>query len=457
LRNNQRYNVSAGSKNAVMHHLKYYAYCFCTVSLRPLPRGESGLTSSPASNFGWITGYPSVIRLGKVRPCRSDATPRGSIATSFIIVDMDNRLPLSALLSHVLVAFTIEFDNESEHQMPHRTTNHGSTAGSLDVPWLVSLAMWDNCMRFVGENGVTVHVLEKLAHATTNLNGMERWGYIVIKPDPADTRLKPPRRDWMIRATPAGRKAQEVWRPLFGTIERRWQTRFGKREINQLRESLLAVISQIKVELPDSLPILGYGLFSKGLYREQGAAAGRKDDAGSRLPLSALLSRVLLAFAIEFERESDLSLAMCANVVRVLDEKGVRIRDLSRLSGVSKELIKVSLAFLGKHGYLVLAPDGTTKGTSMVLLTPKGREAQNAYHKGLSIIEKRWQARFGKDAVRKLRGSLECLVGEPPARKSPLFRGLNPYPEGWRASVDQPDTLPHYPLVTHRGGFPDGS
>jgi DNA-binding MarR family transcriptional regulator len=370
---------------------------------------------------------------------------------------MDDRLPLSALLSHVLVAFTIEFDNESEHQMPHRTTNHGSTAGSLDVPWLVSLAMWDNCMRFVGENGVTVHVLEKLAHATTNLNGMERWGYIVIKPDPADTRLKPPRRDWMIRATPAGRKAQEVWRPLFGTIERRWQTRFGKREINQLRESLLAVISQIKVELPDSLPILGYGLFSKGLYREQGAAAGRKDDAGSRLPLSALLSRVLLAFAIEFERESDLSLAMCANVVRVLDEKGVRIRDLSRLSGVSKELIKVSLAFLGKHGYLVLAPDGTTKGTSMVLLTPKGREAQNAYHKGLSIIEKRWQARFGKDAVRKLRGSLECLVGEPPARKSPLFRGLNPYPEGWRASVDQPDTLPHYPLVTHRGGFPDGS
>jgi len=33
--------------------------------------------------------------------------------------------------------------------------------------------------------------------------------------------------------------------------------------------------------------------------------------------LSALLSRVLLAFAIDFERESDLSLAISANVVRV--------------------------------------------------------------------------------------------------------------------------------------------
>jgi DNA-binding MarR family transcriptional regulator len=371
---------------------------------------------------------------------------------------MDDRLPLSTLLSQVLVAFTIEFDNESEHRMPHRTANHGSTAGSLHAPWLVSLAMWENCMRFVGKNGVTVRVLEELAHTTTNLNGMERWGYIVVKPNPADTRLRPPRGDWMICATPAGRKAQQVWRPLFGTIERRWQARFGRLEINQLRESLWAVISQTNVELPDSLPILGYGLFSKGPDREQSAPAGREGDAGSRLPLSALLSRVLLAFAIEFECESDLSLAMCANVVRVLDEKGVRIRDLSRLSGVSKELIKGSLAFLGKRGYLVLAPDPTTKGTKLARLTPKGREAQDAYHKRLGVIEKRWEACFGKVAVRKLRGSLECLVGEPAAQQSsPLFRGLNPYPEGWRASVPQSDTLPHYPLVTHRGGFPDGS
>jgi hypothetical protein len=36
--------------------------------------------------------------------------------------------------------------------------------------------------------------------------------------------------------------------------------------------------------------------------------------------LSALLSRVLLAFAIEFERESDLSLEIGAKVVRVLIE-----------------------------------------------------------------------------------------------------------------------------------------
>src|ERR1700680_4170484 len=81
-------------------------------------------------------------------------------------------LPLSTLLSQVLVAFTIEFDNESERQMQHRTTNHGSTAGSLHAPWLVSLTMWSNCMRFIGREGMRVGELEDLARTTTNLNGM---------------------------------------------------------------------------------------------------------------------------------------------------------------------------------------------------------------------------------------------------------------------------------------------
>ena len=40
---------------------------------------------------------------------------------------MVDQLPLPALLSQALVSFTIELDNEFEHQMPHRTRNHGST------------------------------------------------------------------------------------------------------------------------------------------------------------------------------------------------------------------------------------------------------------------------------------------------------------------------------------------
>jgi hypothetical protein len=51
---------------------------------------------------------------------------------------MESDLPLSALLSQAYVAFAIEFDNEFEHQVPHSSTRHGSTAGFPRAPWLVS-------------------------------------------------------------------------------------------------------------------------------------------------------------------------------------------------------------------------------------------------------------------------------------------------------------------------------
>ena len=72
---------------------------------------------------------------------------------------MADQLPLPSLLSHALVAFTIELDNEFEHQMPHRTRDHGSTGRG--GPWLVSMVMWFNCMQFVGEEPMPVAELER--------------------------------------------------------------------------------------------------------------------------------------------------------------------------------------------------------------------------------------------------------------------------------------------------------
>jgi DNA-binding MarR family transcriptional regulator len=284
----------------------------------------------------------------------------------------------------------------------------------------------------------------------------EWWGYIVIKPKAAGASSKRMHPDAVVLPTAGGRKAQQVWRMLDGLIEKRWRERFGEDAIDDLRQSLATIVSQLDVELFDSLPILGYGLFSHGPEKPPRAQITESLAASARLSLPSLLSRVLLWFAIEFEQTSEVSLAISANILRLLSEEGIPLRDLPRMAAVSKEAVAMAMSFLSSRGYvLVASKPGGSRG-KILLLTPKGRNAQEAYSKLVGSIEQRWQAQLGDGTVRLLRNSLTRLVGEPIAQRSPLFRGLEAYPNGWRASVPRPEGLPHYPMVLHRGGFPDG-
>jgi DNA-binding MarR family transcriptional regulator len=166
---------------------------------------------------------------------------------------------------------------------------------------------------------------------------------------------------------------------------------------------------------------------------------------------------VLVAFALEFERGSEVSLAICANVLRVIGDEGTRVRELPRLSGVSKEAIAMALAFLEKRGYAAVKPESAGSKTKVLMLTPKGQIVCDVYRELIVAIEKRWRVRFGEGAVDTLREALEGLGAGTSAEKSRLFEGLKPYADGWRSAVRKPETLPHYPMVLHRGGYPDGS
>jgi hypothetical protein len=162
--------------------------------------------------------------------------PRGD--GTIIIGAVAVRQPLPTLLSQVLVAFTIEFDNEAEHQVSHRTTT-GRDGGPRGASWLASQVMWSNVMQFVSAEGILVRDLHSRARTRRDsLTGLQRWGYVDLKPDPSDGRISPPRGDLVVRATAGGRRAQVVWRPLAGQTEERWRLRFGSDNIRQLRESL---------------------------------------------------------------------------------------------------------------------------------------------------------------------------------------------------------------------------
>ena len=357
-------------------------------------------------------------------------------------------LPLPTLLSHALVAFIMEFDNEFEHRTPHRTTKHGATPGSHRAPFLLSMVMWSGFLRFVPDEGIAVSDFQRVAqlpkkNLRTWLTRMsEWWGYVTLEPNTTDDRSTKGGASWIIRPTPGGRRALESWRPLTGIIEGRWRERFGRDAIEQLRESLLALADRCAVDMPNFLPILGYGLRSDLPDQPRHASSDRA--------LPALLSKVLLAFAIDFERESELALAICANVLRLATDDGVPVRELPRLAGVSKEAIAIALSFLEKRGYANVEPQSAASRTKVLKLTAKGLAARQSYEQLVQAIEERWQDRFGRDTIAALRTSLERIDGE-------LLRGLEPYPNCWRAAVPRPESLPHYPMILHRGGFPDGS
>jgi hypothetical protein len=74
-----------------------------------------------------------------------------------------------------------------------------------------------------------------------------------------------------------------------------------------------------------------------------------------------------------------------------------------------------------------------------------------------AATEERWRSTYGPGHLAALRAALEPLVGGGAIDSSPLAAGLTPEPGNWRASVKAPATLPHYPPVLQRGGFPDGS
>ena len=129
----------------------------------------------------------------------------------------------------------------------------------------------------------------------------------------------------------------------------------------------------------------------------------------------------------------------------------------------------MSAGWLERHGYVVNEPDSATGRGRQVRLTPRGEQAQDDYHRLADRIGDGWRARSGDGVIDGLTGALRALYAQPDGQQQPLIgAGLVPYPDGWRAHppyqrlteamiADPAGALPHYPMVTHRGGYPDGS
>lgn len=372
---------------------------------------------------------------------------------------MPDRPLLCTLLSRALVAHTIELDNEFERRLAQSGENARVT----------SVVMWSNFLRFVGDeitvgDLVAATALPK-ARVLSNIGGMERWRYVSVGPK-SRTGQETAKRDgsgsgrglrddWLVRPTGAGRVGQEAWPSLFGEVEQRWTARFGSNEVRDLRDALASLVRRLDVELPEYLPIVAStdGFVTGFSPRPRtGTATGE---------LGVLLAQVLLAYTLEFERDSELALPLSENVVRVLGADGLQVREVPGAAGISKEATSASFTSLVKSGHATV--EGSTAATKVARLSASGEAARRRTSDLHHGVEAAWAERFGNDDVRRLTGTLERIL-ESPA----LADGMRPDPNGWRASkpyrarteallADPLSALPHYPMVLHRGGWPDGS
>ena len=376
-------------------------------------------------------------------------------------------LPLTALLSMVLTAFIIEFDNEFERLVPHWTTTSRKVEEPRLGTWLVSMAGW-YYLHLLGQDGATTGELRDRARAPLlPLAGMERWGYVTFGPSPAHPDVK--RSDWLVRPSIKGRVARELGDPLCTIIEERWRQRFSGGSAQTLRECLLKVVAKLDTELPDFLPVLGYGLFSETFHQKEKtkAKADLDRDTAFASSLPSLLMKALVTITTDFEKNWPIALPVSANVLRILSEKGVATRDLPRLSGVSKEAIGFAMSWLFKNKMIEYTVNSSEPRKKLVRLTEKGSLAQLACRERLNAVETDFKSRFSSEAD-MLTSTLQQTLLSRDENGSILGSGLIPQPGCWRASKqylrqtlemvrDPFAALPHYPMVLHRGGFPDGS
>jgi hypothetical protein len=331
------------------------------------------------------------------------------------------RAPLPTLLSHALVAFTIELDNEWERRMPfYKTTDYGGRG-----VWGVSLRQWSNFMRYVplDRTGITVRQLTKVARAKPALDGMRRWGYVSID-------------DGIVRPKHRGVVAAQVWEPLPAEIEFRWRERFGAPLIDGLRELLEKVAVERGEGLPDWLTTY-YGGYADSPVRTGGM--GPEPRA-----LSTLFSIPLQLFALAYERESVVSLQSVANVLQWLGSEGgegVAAAELPGLSGVAAPALQTAVGILVKGGFV---EQGQGRGRQ-VTLTDKGAAEVSLYRTLPLQIEQQWAPE----------GKLRTLLEQLFASDAPLWPALEPPPESWRSQVPRPSRLPDHPHP-RQGGHPDG-
>ncbi|MCA1673667.1 MAG: hypothetical protein LC799_16190, partial [Actinobacteria bacterium] len=150
---------------------------------------------------------------------------------------------------------------------------------------------------------------------------------------------------------------------------------------------LEALVTQLELEHPH-FPV-PYGTadpsFTGGPGIDWKPVRRRSQSSVGDLPMTALLSQAIVAFAIEYESGGGGPIQWAANILQTLDDDGVGLPPLP-------ERGTHSVSNLVRLGILALDQDA-------VLPTARGRVLRDAYRPLCEQIESRWRHQFGSSLV----------------------------------------------------------
>lgn len=313
--------------------------------------------------------------------------------------------PVPTLLGRAIGAFNLDYDQARRGE------------GSLP-----QLGTWANVLRVVDVDGTDQRQLARRGVISSRatevmVNRLERLGRVAVERKEIEGKRGKTK---LVRLTASGEAGAALAAAAVDSVQAEWRLRFGNDAFDRLRDALSIVVNRLPVELPH-YPA-GYGAADPSVtggnyvpedpgppripaHGQDWPVVLRKPGRDTRhLPLPALLSQVLAAFAIEYEREGFGSLPAVSNFLRFVGDDGVtlgRARALGGVSGNGKTLHE-------RHKDVIVESGRPRDMSRRVFLTPKARRLRDAYPRLVMEIEDRWREQYAA-AIPPMRTTLMAM------------------------------------------------
>lgn len=266
--------------------------------------------------------------------------------------------------------------------------DHGAGAGARP-----SLELRSNLLRVIDDEGVPRRDLPEMLclskrAARSNVSFACRRGWVEELGQGRDRR---------VRFTDAGRAVVRQWPSLREAAECTWEQRAGSGALERARQPLAVLVSNLPLEHPHYPASYGAAdpRVTGGHGRDWKPVSRSKRDAATGLPLSALLSEALMAFALAYEDRAGVALPVAARVLCPMSDEGRDARSLDIPPGWLSALVR--------HG--LLHTDQRRDGLYLTL-TSRGRELALAHAAHVQAVEEQWSTELGSEVVHNARAGL---------------------------------------------------